>query len=527
MSEVGTPPQAAGEMERRLATILCADVAGYSRMMGEDEERTVRVFRGHRAIFESLVAEHRGRIFNTAGDALLAEFSSAVEAVRCATDIQAALRTRNEHLAPAERMQFRIGINLGDVIVQGEDLLGDGVNVAARIQQSTEPGGICISGSVHEQIQNKLSLEFKLLGELPYKNIAKPVRTYTIAEGAAVTRPARGASARMAAIAALALALLGAGGYWAYSQLEAQRIERARIEAQLAAQTQAAEQARRAAEDAKREAEVSVQKESAEAALRRAEEERDRAAQERKLLEAERRAAEAGRKPAAAAAQPAASDGMYSGQLCNHLKEREVCWPVALTVSGGIAQASWLSRTRKTASARGTVADGQVRLTLSAWTPKGIPTEAILVGQLADGAISASGAWNDGIMITGEWHRGTFTATGSSTATVQGAARFDGAYEGRLCNQFRDKAPNCWAVPLVARSGRVEGHWLSPTRKPSKASGSIAADGTVEMRLEGWSRKGDPIEASLAGRAASGMLDVSGEWRGGQVKISGNWTRKP
>src|SRR5512135_1651853 len=180
MSEVGTPPQAAGEMERRLATILCADVAGYSRMMGEDEERTVRVFRGHRAIFESLVAEHRGRIFNTAGDALLAEFSSAVEAVRCATDIQAALRTRNEHLDPAERMQFRIGINLGDVIVQGVDLLGDGVNVAARIQQSTEPGGICISGSVHEQIQNKLSLEFKLLGELPYKNIAKPIRTYTI-----------------------------------------------------------------------------------------------------------------------------------------------------------------------------------------------------------------------------------------------------------------------------------------------------------------------------------------------------------
>jgi len=272
---------------------------------------------------------------------------------------------------------------------------------------------------------------------------------------------------------------------------------------------------------------VSAQKESAEAALRRAEEERDRAAQERKLLEAERRAADAGRKAATPAAQPIASDGLYSGQLCNRLKEREVCFPVALTVSNGIAEATWLSRTRKTASARGTVADGQVRLTLSAWTPKGIPTEAILVGRLADGAISASGAWNDGIVVTGEWHRGTFAATGSSTAAAQGAARFDGAYEGRLCNQFRERAPNCWAVPLVARNGAIEGHWLSPTRKPSKATGSIAADGTVEMRLQGWSRKGDPIEASLAGRAASGMLDVSGEWRGGQVKLSGNWTRKP
>lgn len=131
-----TPSEAPPPLERRLATILCADVAGYSHIMGANEERTVRVFRGHREIFESLVKLHRGRIFNTAGDALLAEFNSAVEAVRCATEIQAALRTRNEHLAPEEKMLFRIGINLGDVIVQGGDLLGDGVNVAARIHPS-------------------------------------------------------------------------------------------------------------------------------------------------------------------------------------------------------------------------------------------------------------------------------------------------------------------------------------------------------------------------------------------------------
>ena len=108
-------------MERRLATIMMADVAGYSRMMGENEERTVQTLRGHREIFDALLGLHRGRIFNTAGDAILAEFPSAVEAVRCATEIQAALRTRNEHLPEEQRMWFRIGINLGDVIVQGGD----------------------------------------------------------------------------------------------------------------------------------------------------------------------------------------------------------------------------------------------------------------------------------------------------------------------------------------------------------------------------------------------------------------------
>ena len=210
-------------LERRLATILCADVAGYSHMMGNDEERTVRVFRGHRDMFESLVRLHRGRIFNTAGDALLAEFNSAVEAVRCATEMQAALATRNQLLPPDERMLFRMGINLGDVIVQGGDLLGDGVNVAARIQAATQPGGVCISGSVYDQIQNKLSLDFKLLGEQTYKNIAKPVRTYALNEGIAVTAPARRLSWKIpAAIAALVLAI-GGTAYWMVQQYHARR----------------------------------------------------------------------------------------------------------------------------------------------------------------------------------------------------------------------------------------------------------------------------------------------------------------
>src|SRR5262249_22783036 len=147
-----------------------ADVAGYSRLMGEAEEEIVTIFRGHRQVFEALVTSHRGRVFSRAGDSIVVEFTSVVEAVRCATEIQSALRTRNEQLPPARQVIFRIGINLGDVVVHGTDLLGDGVNVAARVQSVAEPGGICVSGSVYDQIRNKLSLVFKSLGDRSYKN---------------------------------------------------------------------------------------------------------------------------------------------------------------------------------------------------------------------------------------------------------------------------------------------------------------------------------------------------------------------
>jgi adenylate cyclase len=174
---------AADGLERKLATILSAHVAAYSRLMAEDEEETLRIFCGHKVVFEKLVALHRGRIFNTAGDAILTEFGSAVEAVRCATEIQAALRTRNEELPQDRRVEFRIGVNLGDVIVQGGDLLGDGVNLAARMQATAAPGGICIAGSVYDQIRNKLSLSFTPLGEITYRNIPHPVRTFAVAGG--------------------------------------------------------------------------------------------------------------------------------------------------------------------------------------------------------------------------------------------------------------------------------------------------------------------------------------------------------
>jgi class 3 adenylate cyclase len=413
MANETTPNTTVAPLERRLATILCADVAGYSNMMGANEEQTVQVFRGHREIFESLVNLHRGRIFNTAGDALLVEFNSAVEAVRCATEIQAALGTRNEHLAPGEKMLFRIGINLGDVIVQGGDLLGDGVNVAARIQTGTEPGGIRISGSVYDQIQNKLSLGFKLLGEQTYKNIAKPVRTYSISEGAVVTAPARRVSTKIAAAITAAVLVIAGAAYWGYQQYAARREEQAQLMAQLAAQKEAAEQAQRAAEDAKREALLQTQKQAAEETLRRAQEERNRLEQDRKAIESERRAADAAKKQTAAlpaspvAAKSAAQyDGTYNGRLCSYFRERTACRPVALVVRNGIAEGSWTTVANKTSTVKGTVdANGALELTMASWTLAGKLSEASLAGHVVDHAITASGQYRNGVAISGNWKR--------------------------------------------------------------------------------------------------------------------------
>jgi class 3 adenylate cyclase len=221
--EAATPPKE--PLERKLATILSADVAEYSRLMAEDEEQTLRTFRAHRSVIDSLISLHRGRIFNTAGDAILAEFTSAVEAVRCATEIQAALRTRNEQLPPARQVRFRLGINLGDVMMDGGDLLGDGVNVAARLQAAAEPGGICISGSVYDQIRNKLSLTFRSLGEQSFKNIPQPIRTFSITESAghgALPSP-RSQRKRIAFVASLAAALVllaFATAYWVFERTQ-------------------------------------------------------------------------------------------------------------------------------------------------------------------------------------------------------------------------------------------------------------------------------------------------------------------
>jgi class 3 adenylate cyclase len=168
-------------MKRKIAAIFAADIAGYSRLVAEDEEETLRRLAAYRAVTDDFIAKAGGRIFNTAGDAVLAEFPSAVEAVRCAIDIQESLRTRNMAYPPSRHMSFRIGITIGDVVERDGDLLGDGVNIAARLEGLAEVGGICVSRAVHEQVANKLSVQFADMGAQEVKNIPTPVHAYMIA----------------------------------------------------------------------------------------------------------------------------------------------------------------------------------------------------------------------------------------------------------------------------------------------------------------------------------------------------------
>ena len=169
--------------QRKLAAILSADVVGYSRLMGDDEAATVKTLETYKGVMFSLIKQHRGRVVDSPGDNLLAEFGSVVDAVQCAVEIHEVIRAKNEELPDDRRMLFRIGVNLGDVIEEGDRIYGDGVNIAARLEGLAEAGGICISGSAHEQIENKLALGYEFLGKHTVKNIAKPVKVYRVPVG--------------------------------------------------------------------------------------------------------------------------------------------------------------------------------------------------------------------------------------------------------------------------------------------------------------------------------------------------------
>src|SRR5215470_2974881 len=186
-----------GRVERRLAAILAVDVAGYSRLMGKDEEGTLAALRAvRRELGDPKIAEHRGRIVKTTGDGLLVEFASVVDAVRCAVELQRGMIARNATAPAARRIEFRMGINVGDIIIEEGDIFGDGVNIAARLEAMAEPGGICLSAAAHEQVRDRLDLAFDDLGEQQVKNITRPVRTYAVALGAP-SRAARSIAARL------------------------------------------------------------------------------------------------------------------------------------------------------------------------------------------------------------------------------------------------------------------------------------------------------------------------------------------
>jgi class 3 adenylate cyclase len=473
---------ASSALTRRLATILSCDVAGYSRMMGENEEATVRTLRAHRAVFDALLKQHHGRVFNTAGDAILAEFPSAVEAVRCATEIQSALQTRNEHLPLEQKMLFRMGINVGDVVIQDGDLLGDGVNVAARIQTVAEPGGICISGSVYDQIQNKLSLQFRPLGDQKFKNIGQPIRTFTITHGEAGALPAAPRRfgrnlARAAVLGAVAVSALAAGGFWLYRENEAKRVEQSALAAELSAAKQAAEEARRAAdeqsrrvtqaeskaerersavESANRDKELQAKAQSVEEAQRRASAERKQLDEEKRRLEAEKQASAATLK-----AQTATGD------------------------STGLTKAA-----RKRAMEERQAPDGGQRLAA--------------VAPSAGGPAAARGQ-------------------------AVGKSQFDGIYTGQLCNFPGDPSKKtCWSVPLNLQGGAGNGTWSRRLiGKPASLHATIGPGGTVAVTLDSWSAKdGAPLTGALTGHVVDNHIDIDGRWANG-LRVDGHWTRTP
>ena len=177
-------------VERRLAAILAADVAGYSRLMGIDEEGTLAALKGHRrVVIDPKITEHRGRIVKTTGDGVLVEFASVVDAVRCAVDIQRLMAERNAAVPQERRIEFRIGLNVGDIIIDNKDIYGDGVNIAARLEALAAPGGICVSRVVRDQVRDKLDFSFEDMGEQQVKNISRPVRTHRILLNPAAVEP--------------------------------------------------------------------------------------------------------------------------------------------------------------------------------------------------------------------------------------------------------------------------------------------------------------------------------------------------
>jgi len=478
-------PAAQGEdaaVERRLATILMADVFGYSRMMGEDEERTVRIFRGHRAVFDELLKVHRGRIFNTAGDAILAEFPSAVEAVRCATEIQAALRTRNEHLPEAQRMWFRIGINLGDVIIQEGDLLGDGVNVAARIQTVAEPGGVCISGSVYDQIQNKLTLQIKQLGERNFKNIALPVRTFAISSDGTSLAGAGGRPSRktpMLAIAAVAAAIaVGAASYWLYrdhNQRAAEDAQRAEETRRGAEAQRKAELERSAAAAAQKEAKLVAELQSAREALTLAEASKRKAEQDRFAAEASQREA----------------------RIQSDLKAAREALQKAEQSEKNADEA------RKAAALAMQTADAAAR-------------KAVEVERQA----AASAAQNAAGKIEAEPKS---PAPPQRAVAANSTSAKDGTYVGRMCSTNSDGTARCWGVGLIVDRGSLSATW--PTRfnnEPAHAKGSISADGSVRLTLDGYTQSGRALTGTMSGRLADGKISTSGSWSN-RVPVDANW----
>ena len=217
--------------KRKLTTIFSADVVGYSRLMEDNEEATIQTLNTYRNSMSTLIEQHNGRVVDMTGDNLMAEFSSVVDAVKCAVETQKEVSERTADLPENRRMLFRIGVNLGDIVEEGERIYGDGVNIAARLEGLAEGGGICISGTAYDQLKNKLELGYEFLGEHSVKNIAAPVRVYKIlmepeAVGKIIGEKRK--TKRWMAVAVAAVILIGLAGWYLYFE-QSKRVEPASV----------------------------------------------------------------------------------------------------------------------------------------------------------------------------------------------------------------------------------------------------------------------------------------------------------
>lgn len=521
-------------VKRKLAAILAADAVGYSRMMAADEEGTMKILSAHRSVIDGIIQFHEGRIINTAGDSVIAEFASPTQAVRCAVEVQDALKTRNEALPEDRRLHFRIGVNLGDVMVKGEDLLGDGVNIAARLEGIAEPGEIYLSSSVYDQIAGKLDLGFADMGEQTLKNIDRPIRAYRVERAGMRGRraPARKPRAATGAWAwALAAVIVAVGGAaWFVTQQARERqdeqvqsaasaeIARARADAEAArktadAATASAQAAKRALEEqrvaetrARAQAELTAARAEAEATRRKAEAELASAAAARRAAEAEaaRRKAEAVTKPAAvaagpAAAAPAAAPGMikWAGNFaCGPI---ETSPPTAFSAAGTSAGATYEVRS-------------------------GTPGQP--------GSLQLSGTRNadDSLRLAGS---GISTLPGARGRTYSAAldGRFVGEhYQGRGTLGARDCSLNLRTEEAYLRrtQARAASSDLLGTLAcaafaevpPAMLPAKVSVEGATYQLRRG--RKGEPGSLRMKGlRRADGGMTLTGTGYAGLAKLQG------
>jgi class 3 adenylate cyclase len=429
-------------VKRRLSCILAADAVGYSQQMEADEESTIRVLAAHRAVIDGIITFHGGRIISTAGDSVLAEFSSAVEAVRCAVEIQEALKTRNDALPEKSQMQFRVGVNLGDVVVKNDDLLGDGVNVAARLETIAEPGGICISSSVYDQITGKLDLGFQDIGEQALKNISRPIRVYRVSGAGKPQRSAPPVQAARAhtsvpwAIAGLSVVAVAGLAAWQLGWLSF--AASGRSAAGAAAPAAASSPPQRASTDAAA-ADAAAVKEQAQAELARA-----------------RSEAEAARAARAQADAEAAANRVRAQALSDAARIRADAEAAA-------------ARTRSDAAAATRDAPAQV-------VPAATPAPRMAASAPADTAVVATAS------IAADK-----TAPARTGATAAGT-RFDGAWSVAVACEPMGRGALGYRFDFVAQ---VKDNFLRGERRAEgspgwlKLQGAIQPDGNATLDAQG------------------------------------------